>query len=253
MSISNLNEQSKELKLVVVGDGYIGKTCMLWSFVYRKFPKDYVPTVFETHAIKIVLNGESYTLSLFDTAGQEDWETLRVMAYPDTDVILLCYSVVRPDSMENIKTKWMPELNKYLPDALIVLVGTQVDLRDSNVSSSSSQANADPRARHITTREGEELKQRINAYKYIECSALSQLNIKEVFDSCIEAYAKSNPPVQPSCFETLFRRFTKTIRSHFNIRLHSSSSSSPSNAERKSNAKQAKYSNKEGIKYLHEQ
>lgn len=40
----------KELKIVVIGDGYIGKTCMLWSFVYNKFPRDYVPTVFETHA-----------------------------------------------------------------------------------------------------------------------------------------------------------------------------------------------------------
>ena len=50
MSNSNFNEASIELKLVVVGDGYIGKTSMLWSFVYRKFPKDYVPTVFETHA-----------------------------------------------------------------------------------------------------------------------------------------------------------------------------------------------------------
>ena len=43
---------------------------MLWSFVYRKFPKDYVPTVFETHSVQINQNGESYTLSLFDTAGQ---------------------------------------------------------------------------------------------------------------------------------------------------------------------------------------
>ena len=43
---------------------------MLWSFVYRKFPKDYVPTVFETHSVQIIQNGESYTLSLFDTAGQ---------------------------------------------------------------------------------------------------------------------------------------------------------------------------------------
>ena len=43
---------------------------MLWSFVYRKFPKDYVPTVFETHSVQLTLNGESYTLSLFDTAGQ---------------------------------------------------------------------------------------------------------------------------------------------------------------------------------------
>ena len=41
-----------ELKITCVGDGYVGKTCMLWSYVYRKFPKDYVPTVFETHASK---------------------------------------------------------------------------------------------------------------------------------------------------------------------------------------------------------
>ena len=96
------------------------------------------------------------------------------MAYPDTDVILICFSVVRSDSMENIKTKWMPELNKYLPDALIVLVGTQVDLRENSMTLSTTE----PRSRHITTREGEELKQKINAFRYIECSALTQLNIK---------------------------------------------------------------------------
>ncbi len=96
------------------------------------------------------------------------------MAYQDTDVILLCFSVVRPDSMENIKTKWIPELNKFLPDALIVLVGTQADLRENSMT----MPTADLRSRHITTREGEELKQRINAFRYIECSALTQLNIK---------------------------------------------------------------------------
>ena len=174
------------------------------------------------------------------------------MAYPDTDVIILCFSVVRPDSMENIKTKWMPELNKYLPDALIILVGTQVDLRDqSNNNNNNSQ-------RHIKTREGEELKQKISAFKYIECSALTQINIKEVFDSCIEAYAKSNPPMQPSCFETLFRQFTKTIRRRFSLHNQSSSTtnSSNSNSNSKNNAKLAKYSNsKESAsrKYLHEQ
>jgi len=41
---------TKELKLVVVGDGYIGKTCMLWSFVYKKFPQGYVPTIFDIHS-----------------------------------------------------------------------------------------------------------------------------------------------------------------------------------------------------------
>ncbi len=63
------------------------------------------------------------------------------MAYPDTDVIILCFSVVRPDSMENIKIKWMPELNKYLPDAIIILVGTQVDLRDQSLNNNNNNSN----------------------------------------------------------------------------------------------------------------
>lgn len=233
---------NRKLKCLFVGDAQVGKSALMFLYLKRVFQHEYRPTIVDDYEVKIVLNGESYTLSLFDTAGQEDWETLRVMAYPDTDVILLCYSVVRPDSMENIKTKWMPELNKYLPDALIVLVGTQVDLRESALTTTST----DPRSRHISTREGEDLKQKIGAFRYIECSALTQLNIKEVFDSCIEAYAKSNPPIQPSCFETLFKRFTKTIRSRLNIRLHSSSNSSSANSN-----KLTKYSNKE-TKYLHE-
>lgn len=188
------------------------------------------------------------------------------MAYPDTDVIILCFSVVRPDSMENIKTKWMPELNKYLPDALIILVGTQCDLRDQSSTTNNVLNNSQQQQqRYITTREGEELRQKISAFKYIECSALTQLNIKEVFDSCIEAYAKSNPPLQPSCFETLFRRFTKTLRRRFTT-LHnqrssstnssnSSSNNNNNNSNGKNNAKLAKYSNtkESSRKYLHEQ
>lgn len=181
------------------------------------------------------------------------------MAYPDTDVIILCFSVVRPDSMENIKTKWMPELNKYLPDALIILVGTQVDLRDqTNSQSQQQQQQSQPQQRFVTTREGDELKQKIGAFKYIECSALTQLNIKEVFDSCIEAYAKSNPAVQPSCFETLFRRFTKTIRRrlslHNNNNNSSTSNTTNANSTSKNVNKLAKYSKESASrKYLHEQ
>jgi GTPase SAR1 family protein len=52
---TNLKAANDELKLVIVGDGYIGKTCMLWSFVYKKFPTGYVPTVFDIHSSKLAL------------------------------------------------------------------------------------------------------------------------------------------------------------------------------------------------------
>ncbi len=204
-------------------------------------------------------NGDTYLLNLFDTAGQEDWDTLRVMAYPDTDVILLCFSLARPDSFENITTKWIPELNKYIPKALIILVGTQSDLRDTShpLSLANSSANTNlvnpnsnnnNRLSYISTQAGEELRHRIRAFKYIECSAMTQYNIKEVFNTCIEAIIDSDKENSSQCcFESLFITFRNSIRRRFNLRSsssssNSSSSNSSSSKKKKNMKKSAKYS-----------
>lgn len=126
------------------------------------------------------------------------------MAYPETDVIVLCFSVVRPDSLENITAKWMPELNKLIPTAKIVLVGTQVDLRDNK----SAVTNDPSRARSISTKEAEELKHRIRAFKYVECSAVTQHNIADVFSTCVDAVVFGKR--ESSCFQSLLKRFPFT-------------------------------------------
>ena len=126
------------------------------------------------------------------------------MAYPETDVIILCFSVVRPDSFENITAKWLPELNKLIPTAKIVLVGTQVDLRDNK----NSVTNDPSRTRSISTKEGEELKHRIRAFKFVECSAVTQQNIAEVFNTCVDAVVFGKR--EPSCFHSIFMRFPFT-------------------------------------------
>ena len=53
-------------------------------------------------------------LALWDTAGQEDYDRLRPLSYPDTDVILMCFSIDSPDSLENIPEKWTPEVGTRL-------------------------------------------------------------------------------------------------------------------------------------------
>ena len=88
------------------------------------------PQVFDNYAVTVMVNAEPYTLDLFDTAGQEDYDRLRPLSYPQTDVFLVCFSVVAPASFENVKEKWVPEIKHHCPKTPFLLVGTQVDRRD---------------------------------------------------------------------------------------------------------------------------
>jgi cell division control protein 42 len=64
--MSNQN-QIQTIKCVVVGDGTVGKTCMLITYSTNKFPTEYVPTVFDNYAVDLVIGEKNYTLALFDT------------------------------------------------------------------------------------------------------------------------------------------------------------------------------------------
>ena len=86
--------------------------------------------VFDNYAVTVMIGGEPYTLGLFDTAGQEDYDRLRPLSYPQTDVFLVCFSVVSPSSFENVKEKWVPEITHHCQKTPFLLVGTQIDLRD---------------------------------------------------------------------------------------------------------------------------
>lgn len=74
-------------KITTVGDGMVGKTCLLITYVTSEFPTEYVPTVFDNHTCMINdEDDESYAITLWDTAGQEDYEKLRPLSYPNVNV-----------------------------------------------------------------------------------------------------------------------------------------------------------------------
>lgn len=172
------------LKCVVVGDGAVGKTCLLMSYANDAFPEEYVPTVFDHYAVSVNVGGKQYLLGLYDTAGQEDYDRLRPLSYPMTDVFLICFSVVNPASFQNVREEWVPELQEYAPSVPYLLIGTQIDLRDDPKTIAKLN---DMKEKPIVTEQGQKLAKEIGACCYVECSALTQKGLKTVFDEAIIA------------------------------------------------------------------
>ncbi|KAL6440974.1 hypothetical protein ACFW04_003391 [Cataglyphis niger] len=184
---SCIEVKMQTIKCVVVGDGAVGKTCLLISYTTNKFPSEYVPTVFDNYAVTVMIGGEPYTLGLFDTAGQEDYDRLRPLSYPQTDVFLVCFSVVSPSSFENVKEKWVPEITHHCQKTPFLLVGTQIDLRDDAATIEKLAKN---KQKAISNEQGEKLAKELKAVKYVECSALTQIKKRKKILSyyCVRDY-----------------------------------------------------------------
>lgn len=167
--------QSKAVKLVVVGDGAVGKTCLLISYAKGRFPTDYIPTIFDNYSVTVMAGSEPVDVGLWDTAGQEEFERLRPLSYANADAFLLCFSLVSQTSLENVVERWSPELRHFCPRVPILLVGTRKDLRDARKSDSAV----------VTYEQGQDICKKIGATKFLESSALTGENVKTVFDEAI--------------------------------------------------------------------
>jgi Rho family protein len=176
-------------KLVLLGDGASGKTSLLNVFTRGYFPTVYEPTVFENYVHDIFVDNVHIELSLWDTAGQEEFDRLRSLSYDDTDLIMLCYSVDSKDSLENVESKWVGEIADNCPDVKLVLVALKCDLRENSEdeeeegaegAAADGQGQAEKKPT-INYDQGLEVARKINALRYLECSAMRNRGVNEAF------------------------------------------------------------------------
>jgi len=174
----------RDLKVTVVGDSAVGKTSLLVSYTTNAFPGDHAPTVFDNYSCNSFVENEAIQLGLWDTSGSSDFNELRPLSYPGTDAFIVCFSIIDPESLKNVQEKWYTEIRAHCPSSPIILVGTKFDLRTkSEVIASLKKQGLEP----VTPAEGQAMALTISAYKYIECSALTQDNLQDVFHETIRS------------------------------------------------------------------
>lgn len=199
---------------------------MLNVFTRGYFPQVYEPTVFENYVHDIFIDGQSVQLSLWDTAGQEEFDRLRSLSYSDTHCIMLCFSIDSPDSLENVQSKWVGEIADHCEGVKLVLVALKCDLRnneDTDVDQNGgntggaedesfnpySQSSSNPyqqQKRLISYEEGLAVAKKVGALRYLECSAKKNRGVNEAFSEAARCAlnakpkgANDNEPEKKSC------------------------------------------------------
>ncbi|KIY44689.1 hypothetical protein FISHEDRAFT_50819 [Fistulina hepatica ATCC 64428] len=169
-------------KLVVVGDGGCGKTCLLIVYAENRFPEAYIPTVFENYVTQVHFEGKKIELALWDTAGQEEYDRLRPLSYPESDVILIVFSIDFPTSLANVQDKWFPEVAHFCEGTPLLLVATKTDLRRDEQTKKMLAAQGQV---PVTPEQGSAVAKSIGA-KYVECSAKTGNGVQEVFNLALK-------------------------------------------------------------------
>ncbi|CAD7688934.1 unnamed protein product [Nyctereutes procyonoides] len=172
MDSTDSKGRMQTIKCVVVGDGAIGKTCLLISYTTNAFPEEYIPTVFDNYGAQTSVDGQIVSLNLWNTAGEEE------------HIFVICFSIGNPSSYANVRHKRHPEVSHHCPNVPVLLVGTKRDLQNDveTVKKLKEQSLVS-----TTPQQGTSLAKQVGAVKYLECSALLQDGVHEVFSEAVWA------------------------------------------------------------------
>ncbi|OLS27599.1 MAG: GTPase Der [Candidatus Heimdallarchaeota archaeon LC_3] len=172
------------LKLILLGDGAVGKTTLVRSFMDQTFQSDYLMTVGIDISVKEVSlkNGKRIKLTISDVAGQTRFMQFRSVFFNGANLAFLCFDVTRLDSLENLEREWLPQLIPTLSDPKfkVLLVANKIDLEEQRKVTSTDI--------RLVLKRFQKKFPMLNWVGYIETSALKKHNVQEAFGQITEQY-----------------------------------------------------------------
>ena len=175
MSEEEKKDSDMIIKLLLIGNAYVGKTLIVQKFIDNSFSKSTVSTIGVDLQSKIIdINGKKVKYLIWDTAGEDRMKTMTYSYYRGCHVILVVYDVTERKSFQNVTT-WVECIDKFAKsNVLRILVGNKTDLEDKRV---------------VSTEEGKKLAEE-NGLKYYEISALKISGLHEMFEDIAKEYVE---------------------------------------------------------------
>lgn len=160
------------IKYIIVGNAYVGKSNIIYRFVENKFSENYKATINLDFSYKnMKINDKIFRIQLWDTAGQEEFQSISRGYYKSGACALVVYDITDRETFNNVSS-WVEECKNNGPSTItLVLVGNKIDLEDK---------------RQVTYEEGEDFANR-NNMQFFETSALNGTNIDKLFNDTVES------------------------------------------------------------------
>ncbi|KAH3760862.1 small GTPase Rac protein 1 [Pelomyxa schiedti] len=184
-------EVAHNIKVGIVGDGCVGKTSVLIRWTCGSFPPKY--EYITPMSANVMFEGKPCILRLWDFLCGEEFDRESAWNYPQTDIFLLCFSVINAASFENVRCKWYPVVSHYCPDAPFIIVGTKRDLRADPVANEPYIRRGMP---PVSFQMASEMVLELHASAYVETSSLTGEHIQDLF-TCALRIATRTPRKPP--------------------------------------------------------
>jgi Ras-related C3 botulinum toxin substrate 1 len=185
----------KHIKVQVIGCEDRLRVDLVHTYCNGGWSGGYFPTTGGVPSHIDMVEDMEVNVEMWYPSNGEEYKKLRPLGYPDTDLFILCFSLVLPSSLEEVQKEWLPEVKEHCPDTPYILVGLLSDSRDS--FEKHAEEYREKGWEPVPTAKGEEMKEAIGAQAYVECGARINYNVKKVFHTAIKIVLHSPPRSRP--------------------------------------------------------